>query len=701
MTVSSSSRVAAGALIVIAVSLVIGEITGWPILRQPLARELAQQTGAPVTIGEPFRLRLIWNPKLETSKLVIGSSEPFASRQLLDAEQVVLRWSWLDIWRWHRGAGLVLRELRTTTLEANLLRLADGRANWALDSSEPWPRIGALAVSDGRINIEDAVDGTALDIRIHGSETGAEAPSAKANHYQATAKGRLAKLPLDLRVESGGLLPLLGDEADGKANGVPLRVEGTVGRARIDFDGSASALLGATRLEGDVKLHAQSMASVGDVLGMTLPATPPFDLSGHLRHAGAIWQLGDTHATVGHSKLGGSFSYETDAKPPKLTGRLTGSRLRFADLGPAVGAPVAAAPAADAVAEPQRVLPQRRFDLPSLSAMDADLQVSIDELDFGVASLRPLQALHSHLVLVDGVLRLQDLHAGVGGGTIRGGTGFDGTGKTARWTAKLDFDGLQVSKWIQGLRKQPPAPPQTAAKGQSHPDAAMAAASPPSPAASAPAGSSTAYLSGEMDGMLDVRGSGRSTAEILASLDGEAQIRLRHGEVSHLVTELAGLDVAQALGVALKGDDPLKIDCARIDATVRNGVVVPRVAVLDNKDSTLRIQGQVDLRDETLDLRSVAHPKDVSPLSLRSPVLVKGTLSDPRVEIDGKPLALRVLAAVALGVLATPAAALLPLIDTGAPEQGDPCAAGSAAPSASAFSGATAATAASAASVPR
>lgn len=672
---AKATRLAAAAGVVIAVALLVGEVSGWPFLRQPVARELARQTGAPVTIAEPFRLQLIWNPKLETSRLVIGASEPFAPTQLLAATQVLLRWSWLDVWRWHRGAGLALRELRTDTLEAHLQRLADGRANWSHggSGSEPWPRIGTLAVGDGRVDIDDAVDGTALHVRVRSSEADAEAAAPRAHRHRATATGRLAKLPVDLRVDSGGLLPLLGTEGDGNHDGVPLRIEGTVGRARIAFDGSASALLGAARLDGDVKLHAQSMAPVGDLLGLTLPSTPPFDLSGHLRHAGAVWQLDVTHATVGHSKLGGSFSYDADAKPPMLSGRLTGSRLRFADLGPAVGA---SAPAA--AAEPRRVLPQRRFDLPSLSAMNADLQVSIDELDFGVDSLRPLQAVRTHLVLTDGVLRLQDLQAAVAGGTVHGHTGFDGTDKTGQWTAKLDFAGLQVSKWIEALRKQPPAPQTTAA------------ATPARPAASAPAGSATTYLGGEMSGMLDVRGSGRSTAEILASLDGEVQIRLRHGRVSHLVTELAGLDVAQALGVALKGDDALKIDCARIDATVRNGVVKPRVAVLDNKDSTLRIQGQVDLRDETLDLRGVAHPKDVSPLSLRAPVLVKGTLSDPRVEIDGKPLALRVLAAVALGVLATPVAALLPLVDTGAPEQGAPCAANSAAPAASAASAARA-----------
>jgi AsmA family protein len=76
-----------------------------------------------------------------------------------------------------------------------------------------------------------------------------------------------------------------------------------------------------------------------------------------------------------------------------------------------------------------------------------------------------------------------------------------------------------------------------------------------------------------------------------------------------------------------------------------------------------------------LALRTAAKPKDFSPFSLRSPILIGGTLSQPSVSVQGKPLAQRLVAAVALAV-AAPVAGLIPFLEFGSepPPKDDPCA---------------------------
>jgi uncharacterized protein involved in outer membrane biogenesis len=182
-----------------------------------------------------------------------------------------------------------------------------------------------------------------------------------------------------------------------------------------------------------------------------------------------------------------------------------------------------------------------------------------------------------------------------------------------------------------------------------------------------------AYLTGQLDAQIDFTGSGRSTAEILSTLDGHAELGIRDGTMSHLITEALGLDLAQALGVMVRGDRPLPLRCARMDFTTRAGVMHLQRGVFDNPDSTIRVAGDVDLRHETLALVARARPKDVSPISLRSPVTVTGPLSAPSFGIEGRRLAGRVVGAVALGALAGPLAALIPLVDTGTEQQKDPC----------------------------
>lgn len=107
----------------------------------------------------------------------------------------------------------------------------------------------------------------------------------------------------------------------------------------------------------------------------------------------------------------------------------------------------------------------------------------------------------------------------------------------------------------------------------------------------------------------------------------------------HLATEAIGIEVAQALGVMIRGDRPLPLNCAMLDLKLKDGIARPRVAVLDNDDTTMHFDGQLNLRDESLNLRTLARPKDFSPLALRAPVTVTGTLARPVVGIEGRKLA--------------------------------------------------------------
>jgi uncharacterized protein involved in outer membrane biogenesis len=243
--------------------------------------------------------------------------------------------------------------------------------------------------------------------------------------------------------------------------------------------------------------------------------------------------------------------------------------------------------------------------------MDADVQVAIDALDLNTA-LAPLRSLRAQVELQGGVLQLKALEMAVAGGRISGSTQLDGRGQPARWAARLRFSGVDVAGWIRAVNKSAGASAKVPNASTLRQQRATAHVGGDQPV--------RAYLTGELTGDLDVKGQGRSTAQILASLDGSAQFRLRDGTVSHLLTELAGLDIAQSLGVLVRGDRPLPLRCARFDLAMQQGVVRPRLAVIDNSDSTVRITGQVDLRDETLALRAHVEPKDFL-AGLRTPII--------------------------------------------------------------------------------
>jgi hypothetical protein len=90
-----------------------------------------------------------------------------------------------------------------------------------------------------------------------------------------------------------------------------------------------------------------------------------------------------------------------------------------------------------------------------------------------------------------------------------------------------------------------------------------------------------------------------------------------------------------------------------------------KALVLATSDSTVTGSGTIDLGKETVDLRLLAHPKDASVLTASTPVALKGTFRDPKVEVVSEELEKKGLAALALGVVLPVIGAIIPFIETG------------------------------------
>ena len=653
----------------VAAAFVVGvgvcEALGWPFLAGPLQGWLASTLDRRVSLRadpalEPkVVIHLLGSVRISAAHLEIGAPAWSSAPHMLLARDAHLTLGYADLWRASRGAPLHVRELRAAQLDLQIERLADGRASWQFGNKTNLPDtaavptgmpvFGRLQVGAGSLVYRDAL--TALDLDAHFSlvdgNAPATAPAAPTAGLQFDAKGSYRNEPVTIRLRTAGVLPLIATNAATLA--LPLTIEARSGASRVSFVGTATDALHLGALKGRFTVQGPSLAAVGDPLHVTLPTTGPFQADGRIAKQGRVWNAVVDHARIGSSRLAGAFTYDPRPRLPMLAGRLTGAKLTLADLGPVVGAPVhpsaaaaanagvpapikaAAAPApTHASATPGRVLPDRAFDLPSLRAMNANVLIDIDNLDLGSSLLEPLRPLRTHLVLTDGVLTLSDIEARTGQGRLGGNLTLDGRNAQALWTADLRWGGVRLERWIHQAR----------------------------------AGDAPPYASGSLEGQARVAGQGRSTATILGSLHGEVRLQLLHGSISHLAVEAAGLDIAQGLGVLIKGDNALPIQCAVGDLVADQGVLRPRVLVLSSPESTIWINGSISLATEAIDLSVVVAPKDISPLALRTPLKVRGTFADPSISVDKGKLGLR-LAASALLALVNPLAALIPLVDVG------------------------------------
>ncbi|ALS94186.1 hypothetical protein ADT26_04465 [Xanthomonas oryzae] len=98
--------------------------------------------------------------------------------------------------------------------------------------------------------------------------------------------------------------------------------------------------------------------------------------------------------------------------------------------------------------------------------------------------------------------------------------------------------------------------------------------------------------------------------------------------------------------------------CIFGDFGVQDGLMQSRALAFDSTDTIIVGEGNISLKNETLDLLLRPLPKDRSILSLRSPLRIGGTFKNPSFRPDVKALGVRGAIAVALGSIAPPATLL-------------------------------------------
>lgn len=635
----------------------LGEVAGWPWLAGPLERRLSDALQRPMRLlpgqGEALRIRLLGRPQLDAGLLQIDDSSAVAGgvagRPLLELRQLRLVLRWSDLFALARGSLrresdgaeplLHIEELSAQGLRLQARRDAQGRANWVFAAADPAaPQRPALQLQFGRLLLGEA-EGSVIDIGQTlelGFKLRMQSPPPQGQPaLRAEASGRWRGQPFEAQLQAASAMPLI-DAGSREPVALQLQLASAAGTLR--FDGQAVDLLAQRALSGRLEVQGRSLAGLGQLFNMTLPATPAYRLQAELQHAQqeppGVWQVAVHKASVGGSDLQGALRF--DARPlerggrGRLSGTLRSQRMRLADLGPAVGAGTPPA------AQGGRVLPQRSFDLPSLRAMDADVRFDIARLELkeGGAEVRPLAPLAARLRLDDGLLRLDELQAGLALGRLTGAMSLDArkAGK-ALWDADLRLAQLQLERWLPAVRER-----------------------------------AVPWVSGRFSGALQLKGRGRSTAELLASADGQLALVWQQGAISSLALEAAGLDIAQGLGWLLRGDKALPVRCGVAMLRVADGHARPAPVVIDTSDTTLWMEGEVSLADERLNLRLLAAPRDRSLLTLRSPLRLSGSLGDPQIGLQGGKLAQRLVPSVLLALI-NPAAALLPLLDAGDRDQ--------------------------------
>ena len=602
--------------------LVLIILFDWNWLKGPIEQAVQARTGRVFHIRGNLDVDLGRTTTIKVDDLSFGNAPWSRQEDMASTDRAEIE---VQLWPLIFRRQAHLPEIRLSSPRLHLETGPDGVGNWDFgqQSQGNQMQLDRLWIENGRLQFFNTKERTSIDVTLNSAqaETKDSAPP-----LDIKGKGRWTGSPFTLsgRVES------------------PLELRNQDQPYRIDLQAQA----GATRAHArgnlvnpfqfqdfglQLALSGNDLEDLYPLIGIVMPETPPYKLDGRLSRKGDTWRYDDFKGVVGDSDMHGSAEVKLSGARPFLTANLVSKRLDFDDLagflgaapqtggGEASNAEIKAKAAAEA-AKP-KVLPDTPYDLAKLRAMDADVRLKATRIN---APSLPIDDMQAHLKLKAGVLRLDPLNFGVANGDIRSTIQMDARDATIRTRANVSARRLDLAKLFPDIKL-------------------------------------TQDAVGRIGGDITLSGSGNSVAAMLGSADGGMALGMGNGQISNLLMELAGLDIAEALKFLVTKDRKVPIRCAFGDFAVNKGVMQSRALAFDTADTLIVGKGQISLKDETLDLELRPRPKDRSILALRSPLVVGGTFKAPSFRPDFKRLGLRGAMAIALGSIAPPAALLATL----------------------------------------
>ena len=623
---------ALGVVVLAIVVLVL--VWDWNWFKGPIERKVTRDTGRDFRIEGDLDVDLGSTATISAGGLHLANAGWAREKQMARVGELEFD---LRLWPLLRGEVQIPRIVLDTPV-LHLQRDGKGVGNWVFDRRDPggdMPEFRNVRIEDGTLTFFEPARKTDIKVAVASRarrDGDAEPPIAiegggKWNGNAFTVEGT-AESPLELRESER-----------------PYRIDmrAAAGATRAHARGTLLDPLRFRDFDLKLALSGKNLADLYPLIGLATPDTPPFALDGRLTRDleardKTTWHYDRFRGKVGDSDLSGDAAVTTGGKRPFLKADLQSRRLDIDDLAGFLGGapepgestnPELAARAAQQKASP-RLLPDRPYELDRLRAMDADVRLRAHRIN---APSLPLDDMDAHLFLDNGLLRLEPLNFGVAGGDIRSTIRMDARETPIRTRAQVRARTLELKRLL------------------------------PTPEVAKDA-------IGRVSGDMTLAGRGNSVARMLGSADGDVRLGMGRGQISNLVMELAGLDVQEALKFLITRDRRVPIRCAWGDFSVKSGVMTTRSFAFDTTDTILIGEGQVSLRDETLDLKLRPRPKDRSLFVFRSPLLVGGTFKDPSFRPDMARVGLRAALAIALANIAPPAA-LLATFERGPGEDAD------------------------------
>ncbi len=621
--------VALGAVLVIFLS-----VFDWNLLRGYIGAKVTEKTGREFSIDGNLDVDFLpFPPRIYAERLRLANASWGSSPTMLDIQKLEFSISLLNLLK----GDVVFPEASLSQPQILLEKSADGKRNWILDReqnlNDQAPRVGRLSVDTGTLVFRDPAIKTDISVAVSPASVRQDIRQVGINFK---AKGRFKGMASSAEGTGGKVLSLFDTQTP-----YPIKADISIGATKAAVDGTVTGLATFSAVDTRLNLRGDDLSALFPIIGIPLPPSPPYKVAGRLVRKDTTWHYDNFSGKVGDSDLAGDFNVKVGGKRPFVRANLVSRKLDLDDLGGFIGALPQTGPGetsskaqkktAAVKAERSRVLPDKEYRLERLHAIDADVKFTGKSI---TGRKLPLDDLVAHLKIDNGKVTLEPLDFGVAGGNVVSNIALDTNRKPLFAQADIQFKKLALNKLFPTIKL-------------------------------------TESSKGLIGGRAKLTGTGNSFAKLLATSNGRAGFSMSGGQISNLLLEIIGIDGAEIIKFLFGGDQNVAVRCLVADFSVKDGVMNTDVFVLDTEDTNISGEGKLSLKDESIHLTLLPYPKDKSFMSLRSPLLARGTFKHPTFAPDMNKVAARGGAALILGALLTPLAAILPLIETGPGKDSD------------------------------
>lgn len=456
-------------------------------------------------------------------------------------------------------------------------------------SALPLPFLGRLAIDDSHLHfVDQSSSGTDLNLslRTQDLEDGSQ-------QTLMTGQGRYRNRPLRLNFTGDPLLDLRDPNA---SYGLDIALE--LADTEIKAQGTLHQTLALKGMDLTVSWQGPDPRRLYPLLGIPMPALPPYRLQGHLLHRGAQWKLTDLVGKVGDSDLQGEVTIDASGARPELIANLHSNQLDLDDLSGLLGGTPGTGSEETISAKQQRraqkkakspdVLPSTAINLRRLQTASARVTYHGKQV---TAKGLPLDDLVITYQLQDDKMAFAPVEFGIGSGTVGLKLMFGIGQYPMEGTLEATIKQVDLRRALRNVNIADES-------------------------------------SGIVGGRAKLWMKGNSVANLLGSADGGIMLLMTGGELDALLVELAGLDVGEALVTWLGEPQSVPIDCAYADLQSRSGVVELKTLVIDSQDTLFLGDGTIDLQRERLNLVIRPNPKDIGGPAAPLPLSIRGTFKN-------------------------------------------------------------------------